>query len=207
MLEGPQSVQDLWYSFGIQHPGAVQLHNFPGWMQDLTLPDGMRLDLAALDIARDRERGVPRYNEFRRMLHLTPAATFQDLTDNPSGRASSRRSTGDVEKVDLQVGMHAETPPKGFGFSDTAFRVFILMASRRLKSDRFLTDCYTEEYYTKTGLQWIADSTMKAGAAAPFPAAQQGTRRRPQRVRTVERRRHGWPQHFQHGTRRGIRRR
>ena len=34
----------------------------------------------------------------------------------------------------------AETPPAGFGFSDTAFRVFVLMASRRLKSDRFFTD-------------------------------------------------------------------
>ena len=37
------------------------------------------------------------------------------------------------------VGLLAETPPEGFGFSDTAFRIFILMASRRLQSDRFLT--------------------------------------------------------------------
>ena len=36
-------------------------------------------------------------------------------------------------------GLYAEPLPKGFGFSDTAFRVFILMASRRIKSDRFLT--------------------------------------------------------------------
>jgi hypothetical protein len=76
---------------------------------------------------------------------------------------------GDVEKVDLQVGMHAETPPPGFGFSDTAFRVFILMASRRLKSDRFITDCYTEEYYTKTGMQWIADSDMSTVLLRHYP--------------------------------------
>ena len=41
---------------------------------------------------------------------------------------------GDVDRVDLMVGMFAEDLPEGFGFSDTAFRVFILMASRRLKS-------------------------------------------------------------------------
>ena len=169
VLEGPQGVEDLWYSFGVQHPGAVQLHNFPRWMQDLTLPDGMRLDLAALDITRDRERGVPRYNEFRRQLHLTPAATFDELTDNPEWARELEEIYGDVEKVDLQVGMHAETPPKGFGFSDTAFRVFILMASRRLKSDRFITECYTEEYYTKTGLQWVADNTMKSVLLRHFP--------------------------------------
>lgn len=170
VLEGPQTVQDLWYSFGVQHPGAIQLHNFPNWMQDLTLPDGLRLDIAALDIARDRERGVPRYNEFRRLLHLTPPATFEELTGNPVwAEELSEMYGGDIEAVDLQVGMHAETPPAGFGFSDTAFRVFILMASRRLKSDRFLTDCYTEEYYTKTGLQWIADSTMTSVLLRHYP--------------------------------------
>lgn len=169
VLDGPQEVHDLWYSFGTQHPGAVQLHNFPRWMQDLTLPDGVRLDLAALDIMRDRERGVPRYNEFRRQLHLKPASTFEELTGNPEWAKELEEIYGDVEKVDLQVGMHAETPPEGFGFSDTAFRVFILMASRRLKSDRFITECYTEEYYTKTGLQWVADNTMKTVLLRHFP--------------------------------------
>ena len=168
-LTGGARVSDLWYSFGVQHPGAVQLHNFPRWMQDLTLPDGLRLDLAAVDIARDRERGVPRYNEFRRQLHLRPAATFEELTDNPVWAGELEEMYGDVERVDLQIGMHAETPPPGFGFSDTAFRVFILMASRRLKSDRFLTDCYTEEYYTKVGLRWVADNDMGSILLRHYP--------------------------------------
>ena len=58
------------------------------------------------------------------------------------------------------VGLYAEQPPKGFGFSDTAFRVFILMASRRLKSDRFFTRDYTAETYTQEGLDWIDETTM-----------------------------------------------
>jgi len=169
VLAGEQDVADLWYSFGPQHPGAVALHNFPRWMQDITLPDGTRLDLAALDIMRDRERGVPRYNEFRRQLHLKPAATFEELTDDPVWALQLKEMYGDVELVDLQVGMHAETPPPGFGFSDTAFRVFILMASRRLKSDRFLTECFTPEYYTQTGLDWIADNTMISVILRHFP--------------------------------------
>jgi hypothetical protein len=53
------------------------------------------------------------------------------------------------------VGLYAEDLPEGFGFSDTAFRVFILMASRRLKSDRFFTNDYTAEVYTQFGLDWI----------------------------------------------------
>ena len=95
VLTGGAKVADLWYSFGTQHPGAVVLHNFPRWMQDLTLPDGTRLDLAALDIMRDRERGVPRYNQFRRRLHLKPAETFAELTDNPVWAAEL---AGDVRR-------------------------------------------------------------------------------------------------------------
>ena len=49
------------------------------------------------------------------------------------------------------VGMFAEPPPPGFGFSDTAFRIFILMASRRLKSDRFFTTDFTPSVYTQAG--------------------------------------------------------
>lgn len=170
VFTGDVKAEDLWYSFGRQHPGAVQLHNFPRWMQDLTLPDGTRLDLGAVDILRDRERGVPRYNQFRRLLHLAPAESFDDLTDNPQWAKELREIyDDDVEQVDLQIGMHAETPPPGFGFSDTAFRVFILMASRRLKSDRFITDCYTEEYYTKTGMDWIADNDMRTILVRHYP--------------------------------------
>ena len=58
------------------------------------------------------------------------------------------------------VGLYAEPLPQGFGFSDTAFRVFILMASRRLKSDRFFTEDYTAETYTQAGLDWIDETTM-----------------------------------------------
>jgi Animal haem peroxidase len=56
--------------------------------------------------------------------------------------------------------MYAERRPAGFAFSDTAFRIFILMASRRLNSDRFFTEYYTPGVYTRAGLNWIEDNTM-----------------------------------------------
>ncbi len=43
--------------------------------------------------------------------------------------------------------------PPGFGFSDTAFRIFILMASRRLKSDRCFTNDHSPETYTPQGIE------------------------------------------------------
>ena len=119
------------------------------------------VDLAATDILRIRERGVPRYNEFRRLFHLKPAETFLELTGgNAEWAREIEEIYGDVERVDLMIGLYSEPLPKGFGFSDTAFRVFILMASRRLKSDRFFTDYYNAETYTQAGLDWVDDNTM-----------------------------------------------
>lgn len=79
---------------------------------------------------------------------------------------------GDVEKVDLLIGCLAEPLPAGFGFSDTAFRVFILMASRRLKSDRFIAGEFKPEVYTREGIDWVSTTsrhdvpvlTLRAGA-------------------------------------------
>ena len=155
------SMTDLLYSFGTSHPGLVTLNNFPRFLQEFERPDGRMMDLGAVDILRTRELGVPRYNEFRRLLGLRPAAGFSDLTGDPAVAADLRRLYGDdIERVDLMVGMYAEPRPEGFAFSDTAFRIFILMASRRLNSDRFFTESYTPQVYTQAGLDWIGDNTM-----------------------------------------------
>jgi hypothetical protein len=154
------AMTDLFYSFGTLHPGIVTLHNFPRFLQEFQRPDGKMMDLASVDILRAREQGVPRYNEFRRLLHLKPAKSFETLTDNPAWAEQLKRVYGDIERVDLMAGMYAEKRPEGFAFSDTAFRIFVLMASRRLNSDRFFTDDYRPEVYTKAGMKWIDGNTM-----------------------------------------------
>jgi hypothetical protein len=155
------TISNAAYSLGIAHPGAIMLHNFPRFLQHLDRADGTIMDLAATDILRIRERGVPRYNRFRELFRLPPANDFEDLTDNPEWVREIRSVyENDINSVDLMTGLYAERPPKGFGFSDTAFRVFILMASRRLESDRYFTTDYKPEIYTQAGLEWIDNNTM-----------------------------------------------
>jgi hypothetical protein len=64
----------------------------------------------------------------------------------------------------------AEPLIEGMGFSDTAFRIFLLMASRRLKSDRFLSKDYRAEVYTKEGIDWVEENTMSDVLKRHFPA-------------------------------------
>lgn len=167
------SMADVAYTFGTSHPGAIQLHNYPKFLQDLTRPNGQRLDVGAVDILRDRERGVPRYNRFRELVHKPRVESFDELTTNPRwAKEIEEVYEGNIDRVDLQVGLFSEPTPPGFGFSDTAFRIFILMASRRLKSDRFFTDDYRPEIYTAEGLRWIDNNTMGSVLVRHFPQLQ-----------------------------------
>jgi hypothetical protein len=177
-LAGPRSreitdrfaLHDLFYTFGTTHPGAIVLRNYPRFLQSFERPDGKVVDLAATDILRIRELGVPRYCEFRRLLHLKPPRTFAELTDDPGLAADLEDVYGDVERVDLMVGLFAERRPAGFAFSDTAFRIFIVMASRRLNSDRFLTRDFRPEIYSPTGLAWVRDNDMRTVLLRHLPA-------------------------------------
>ena len=162
---------DLLYTFGTMNPGLVCLHNFPKHLQTFRRPDtGALMDLSATDIVRCRELGVPRYTAFRKFLHLPVPRTFDDITSNQQWAAELHDVyDGDIDALDLIPGMFAEDRPDGFAFSDTAFRIFILMASRRLNSDRFFTTHFTDEVYTPEGIQWIEDNTMATVLTRHFP--------------------------------------
>jgi hypothetical protein len=66
--------------------------------------------------------------------------------------------------------MMAEKLPPNFGFSDTAFRIFLLMASRRLKSDRFLSKDFRAEIYTRQGIDWVNETRMIDVIVRHFPS-------------------------------------
>ena len=84
------------------------------------------------------------------------------------------------------IGMYAEPKPKGFGFSDTAFRVFILMASRRIESDRFFTTDYRPEVYTQAGFDWVEANTMRDVLLRHFPDPRPRARGRREPVRALD---------------------
>ncbi|KAM7196576.1 hem peroxidase [Rhypophila sp. PSN 637] len=173
LREGRFTMGDALYSFGINYPGAITNNNYPDFLRELKSPDGQVRDLGTVDILRDRERGVPRYCEFRRMLRMSVPKTFDELTggNNDLARELEEVYDGKLEMVDALVGSHSEPVIPGFGFSETAFRVFILMASRRLKSDRFIAgrSQWGEDGYTKVGFRWVQDTGMKDILARHFP--------------------------------------
>ena len=168
------AMADLFYSFGNQHPGQLVLNNYPRFMQELSIPGNPFFDMGTVDILRARERGVPRYNEFRRQLGLNPIHSFDDLSPDPAQARKLKAVYGsdpaDVEKLDLLVGTLSEGyRPTGYGFGETMFSIFLLNATRRLQADRFFTDSYTADVYTPEGLHWIDQTDMKTVILRHYP--------------------------------------
>jgi hypothetical protein len=162
---------DWFYSFGVQHPGQLVLNNYPETLQNLSIPGFGFYDLGAVDVLRDRERGVPRYNQFRKLIGLKPLYSFADLTTDRAMVQALQQVYASIEDVDLLVGNLAETTrPEGFGFGETLFEVFILNASRRLQADRFFTSDYNPDVYTPEGLRWVDDVTFKSVLLRHYPA-------------------------------------
>jgi hypothetical protein len=177
-LEEAYGLETLLYSFGVEHPGGLVLDNYPALLQALQIPHAGTIDMGAVDVLRDRERGVPRYNEFRRQFNLLPLDSIDELTDDVSLRQKLKQTygfdSGAIERVDLLVGTLAEgTRPTCYGFGETLFAVFTLMASRRIHADRFYTSDYSAAVYTQEGLDWIDATTFKSVLLRHFPGLAQ----------------------------------
>jgi hypothetical protein len=156
-------------TFGEQSACQLVNNNYPDTLRDISVPGHPVADLGALDVYRDRERGVPNYNQLRRELGLNPIVSFDDLTDDHDCVARLREVYGvddagrdRVDDMDLLIGTLSEGHrPTGFGFGETLFQIFIMNASLRLLADRFFTIDYRVEIYTPEGLEWIDTTRFK----------------------------------------------
>jgi hypothetical protein len=99
-------------SLGRQRLGLLTLHNIPQFMQNIKLPrldsPTQQIDIAALDILRDREHGVPRFNEFRRQYGLRQLTSFDDFTDRslPADSAARKQQEETARQLREVYGTH-----------------------------------------------------------------------------------------------------
>jgi len=99
-------------SLGRQRLGLLTTHNIPQFMQNITLPrldtPTKQIDIAALDLIRDREHGVPRFNEFRRQYGLRQLTSYDDFMDKaiPPDSEAHKQQEDYVRQVREVYGTH-----------------------------------------------------------------------------------------------------
>jgi Animal haem peroxidase len=165
MREG--TLENWGLSMGRQRLGLLQLQNHPMFLQNLDMrhlgsPSG-KLDVVALDILRDRERGVPRFNEFRRQIGLKSLKSFDDFIDIRQPESSDDRKAQQqvVEKLRKIYGTHV---------CDSSKRITVVQKD---DAGNYINDCLghsngsvvdnVEDVDLVVG--WLAESTRPHGFA------------------------------------------
>jgi hypothetical protein len=123
---GRLPIRDAFFNPGFLtgDPGNVErvlqgLASQVGQETDLLLVDGVRnnlfgppgaggLDLAALDIQRGRDHGLPDYNTLRHAYGLPRVTSFAEISSDPTVQAKLERLFGTVDNIDPFVGALAD---------------------------------------------------------------------------------------------------
>jgi hypothetical protein len=135
-----KGLANLALSMGRQRLGRLTLLNHPQFLQNLHIDEaGHQIDVAALDLIRDRERGVPRFNEFRRQYGLRTLTSFDDFIDENLVRAAQ----GDPSKqkeLDRQI--------------EIVDRLRAAYGRHRCEKSKVITTAQKRKIETSEGVQW-----------------------------------------------------
>jgi len=100
-------------------------------------PGAGGLDLAALNIQRGRDHGLPDYNTGRQMLGLQPAASFADITRSVTLQTKLASLYVNPDALDLWVGDLAEAHLTGTSVGPLLAKALALQFRNLMIGDRF----------------------------------------------------------------------
>ena len=95
------------------------------------------LDLAALNITRGRERGIPDLNTIRLALGLTPYTEFSQINSDPGVYQVLEDLYGDINEIDSWVGFLCEEPMPNSILGETLTLILSEQFQRLRDGDRF----------------------------------------------------------------------
>ncbi|XP_053365553.1 peroxidasin [Clarias gariepinus] len=105
-----------------------------------SMAHAVALDLAAMNIQRGRDHGIPPYNDYRVFCNLTSAQTFDDLRNeirSPTVREKLQRLYGTPLNVDLFPALMAEDLVPGSRLGPTLMCLLATQFKRVRDGDRF----------------------------------------------------------------------
>jgi hypothetical protein len=100
-------------------------------------PGAGGFDLAALNIQRGRDHGLPDYNSVRQQLGLSTAESFSDISSDPAVQAKLAAAYESVADIDVWVGALAEDHVAGASVGELAKTVLVEQFTALRDGDRF----------------------------------------------------------------------
>lgn len=108
-------------------------------------PGAGGLDLVALNIQRGRDHGLSDYNTTREAYGLEAAESFADITDDVELQGKLQSLYGDVNNIDLWVGLLAEDHLRGSSVGELTQTIIADQFERLRDGDRFWYENVFEE--------------------------------------------------------------
>ncbi len=122
-------------------------------------PEAGGLDLAAINIQRGRERGLPDYNTIRRNLGLPLVKSFYDITNDQEEAKELEAIYGSVDDIDPWVGMLAEYHMPDALFGETIMMIMKLQFQLVRDADRFYFE--NDPIFTAEELEYISRTSFR----------------------------------------------
>lgn len=119
---------------------------------------GLGMDLAAINIQRGRERGLPDYNTIRDELGIGKVRTFEEICVVPEEAEILRGLYENVDRVDPWVGMLAEQHVPDAMFGESIMTVMKDQFRAFREGDRFFYQ--SESYLTAEEKELIASTSL-----------------------------------------------
>lgn len=119
-------------------------------------PGSGGLDLVSLNIQRGRDHGLADYNSTREAYDLAPVESFADITSDSDVQSNLEALYGDVNNIDLWVGLMAEDHTDDGSLGETATVIIADQFERLRDGDRF----YFENTLSNRELREIENTTL-----------------------------------------------
>ena len=109
------------------------------------LDDGPGFDLAAINIQRGRDHGLPDFNTMRVAIGLDPISDFSELTSDPELAQAFEDIYGSPDNADPWIAMIAEDQLPGTMTGETMFAYLVDQFERLRSGDRFYFENGTDQ--------------------------------------------------------------
>jgi hypothetical protein len=120
-------------------------------------PGAGGFDLASLNIQRGRDHGLSDYNTTRAAYGLPRVSSFAQITSNPLLQAKLQQLYGNVNNIDLWVGMLAEDHVRGGSVGPLVQRIVAKQFENLRDGDRL----WFENQYSGTTLNTLENTTLQ----------------------------------------------